>query len=428
MKEILLTITALSPLAIGRQKPGGSVSEAQSYIPGSVIRGAIAAQMLRQSNSGDQPGGDFETLFLSEDAAIFSNAYPTVRGRQPLVLPATAVSSKTNPGFQTETNSNGGVFDTLMDRFCAEGYGHLYDPNCPSDQGRVEPYGGFYSVEDKKYRSHSAATRLLTRVGINRRRATAQEQMLYSIEALSETVRVKHKKAEGEDNDEETYEWSPSNFGGTIRLADAELAEQLKKYIESRNPESGITQPSRLRLGGSISRGLGKVSIEATIQDYQSNAASRIAAFDQTLRDRWETWKIFGTPDVPLAKNRTFFTIGLTSDAILSEQWRRTTVISPEMLCQMAGVSDSGLELHASYSSYDHRSGWNAAWGLMKDVELVTKMGSVFLFSIPKEQENVWISKLAKVERQGIGDRTSEGFGQVRICDEFHQIRREAAK
>ena len=41
MTTLQLTIKALSPLAIGRQKPGGSISEAQSYIPGSVIRGAI---------------------------------------------------------------------------------------------------------------------------------------------------------------------------------------------------------------------------------------------------------------------------------------------------------------------------------------------------------------------------------------------------
>lgn len=38
METIQLTLTAQSPLAIGRQKPGGSISEAQDYIPGSVSR------------------------------------------------------------------------------------------------------------------------------------------------------------------------------------------------------------------------------------------------------------------------------------------------------------------------------------------------------------------------------------------------------
>jgi len=46
MKKIKLTITALSPLAIATRKPG-SITEAEDYIPGSVIRGAIASQILQ---------------------------------------------------------------------------------------------------------------------------------------------------------------------------------------------------------------------------------------------------------------------------------------------------------------------------------------------------------------------------------------------
>jgi CRISPR-associated Csx10 family RAMP protein len=80
MKSIRLEIKALSPLAIGRQKPGGSVSEAEDYIPGSVIRGAIAAQILQlsghQSTNLAENGGDFQALFLSDTPAIFQNAYP----------------------------------------------------------------------------------------------------------------------------------------------------------------------------------------------------------------------------------------------------------------------------------------------------------------------------------------------------------------
>ena len=48
MNRIDLEIKARSPLAIGKQKPSSSVSEADEYISGSVIRGAIAAQILQQ--------------------------------------------------------------------------------------------------------------------------------------------------------------------------------------------------------------------------------------------------------------------------------------------------------------------------------------------------------------------------------------------
>src|SRR6476620_9592036 len=185
MQRIELEIKALSALAIARQKGGGSIGEAVDYIPGTVIRGAVAAQILDLSNgrSGDltKNGGDFQALFLSENPAIFQNAYPSAlqikkypvpqhKIKEIIALPATAVSSKNKPGFTSENNrglkpKSHGVFDTLIDRFCAEGYGYPYDPNCPEDGGRVDPAGiSFYCVGDNKYYRLSVKKRLLTRV------------------------------------------------------------------------------------------------------------------------------------------------------------------------------------------------------------------------------------------------------------------------
>jgi CRISPR-associated protein Csx10 len=96
------------------------------------------------------------------------------------------------------------------------------------------------------------------------------------------------------------------------------------------------------------------------------------------------------------------------------------------MLRQFSGVIDSSLKLHAAYSSYDYLSGWNSAWGLMKDVELITDKGGVYLFSTT--QSNLWREKLNDLEIKGVGERTEEGFGQIQICHEFHLILREEAK
>jgi CRISPR-associated protein Csx10 len=124
----------------------------------------------------------------------------------------------------------------------------------------------------------------------------------------------------------------------------------------------------------------------------------------------------------------------------LTENWQRTTVISPKMLCEFVGLDDeyaqlndaekkeNFLKLEVAYSSYNYRSGWNSAWGLMKDIELVTNRGAVYLFSTNKENENKWTDKLKDLELKGVGNRTSEGFGQVQICNEFHSVFRENAK
>lgn len=436
MKQIKLTITALSPLAIGRQKSGGSISEAETYIPGSVIRGAIAFEILRQANKRNldldlsQNGGNFQSLFLAENSAIFQNAYPAIAKVEKdkseflpddiYVLPATAVSSKTNPGFKSEDSDKsedkmkGGVFDTLIDRFCAEAYNHPYDPNCPKDYGRVEPFSGFYSTSNHNYRSHAVTTRFLTRVGINRKRATAEDDILYSIEVINESF-----SPNSNPKNRKFKEWQSFVYRSSIFVDDDNLADLLVQFLE-KNSES-------FRLGGSISRGLGRVRIEAETIAIKSDAERRINQFNATLHNRWKDWKIFNQNQPNLSEDCFYFTLDLQSDAVFTEQWRRTTVISEDMLKQFTGVEDSGLKLQVAYSSYDYRSGWNSAWGLMKDVELMTNRGAVYLFSATKDKWHDWIKALGELEMNGVGDRTCEGFGQVQVCNEFHNVFREDA-
>jgi CRISPR-associated protein Csx10 len=117
-----------------------------------------------------------------------------------------------------------------------------------------------------------------------------------------------------------------------------------------------------ISLSGAASRGLGKVTIQASIDALQlhtNEVKQRIEHFNQKIMERWQLWSAFGA-DTPLVKP-TFFTVNLQSDAILSEQWQRTMVISEEMLRQFAGISkvdDPTLRLQTAYSSYDYRSGW----------------------------------------------------------------------
>ncbi|HYW19415.1 MAG TPA: CRISPR-associated RAMP protein Csx10 [Nodularia sp. (in: cyanobacteria)] len=403
MKKINLEIKALSPLAIGKQKPGGNVSEVEQYIPGSVIRGAVASQILKQANTSISEGDDFHQLFLGENPAIFQNAYPANHKikSEVKVIPATALSSKGKSGFKLKKNH--GVFDTLIDRFCAESFGYIYDPNCPVDGGRVDTLTGFYSQKDGKYYKNSADNRLLTRVGINRRRATSEERVLYSVAVLNES-QEKRKQ--------------PVIYAGGVLVND-NLASSLQQFLDNHQDD--------LRLGGAGSRGLGKVKITAKAPaEIKTNVINQIDKFNQQLHQRWSEWgDIFGSPLEGLLDNRTYFTLDLQSDAILTENWQRTTVISPEMLHQYTDFIDLSLQIHAAYSSYDYRSGWNSAWGLMKDVELVTNKGSVYLFST--ENKDLWLQAWKNLEVYGVGDRTAEGFGKVQICNEFHGVFREEA-
>ena len=183
-------------------------------------------------------------------------------------------------------------------------------------------------------------------------------------------------------------------------------------------------------MGNSTSRGLGKVEIKAEFEESSTEVENRIKVFNHSLKERWDLWSVFGQPENNLLENRCYFTLDLQSDAIFIENWRRTTVISEKMLYEFVGLTekDNAVKLELAYSSYNHRSGWNSAWGLMKDVELVTNKGGVYLFSVSKESESLWIEKLKELELKGVGDRTSEGFGQIQVCNEFHNVFREEPK
>ncbi len=81
-----------SPLVIaGRHAAQGGATESLDYIPGSALRGALAAFLLRAGTVNTDPS--FQTLFVS-DLVRYGNLYPTVEDAVTPTwpLPATAWS------------------------------------------------------------------------------------------------------------------------------------------------------------------------------------------------------------------------------------------------------------------------------------------------------------------------------------------------
>ena len=100
-------------------------------------------------------------------------------------------------------------------------------------------------------------------------------------------------------------------------------------------------------------------------------------------------------------------------------------VLTAPMLQEMTGC-DTHVELVRSFASYDYVGGWNAAWGLPKEIDLITRMGSVFVFYT--SEIDSWIPVLKTLEKVGIGRRREEGFGQILICGPFHLRTHEQVK
>jgi CRISPR-associated protein Csx10 len=421
--HLKLWIRALSSLAFSERKPGGNFLASLPYIPGATLRGALAEILLAEmdgehNHQPPYPEEDcvFCRTFLGSQPAVFRNAYPAHAAEEVVrILPATAQSCKTHPGFPRwpHDDEHHGVFDTLIDDLWWEHGGEPSVPavpTCPVCAGRVESYGGPYVLHshdgrEAHYHVRRVAQRLLTRVAINRRRMVAEDGLLYSPYVISEvSPRDRH-------DPHAPKRYAPTCFVGQVRNLPTELRDCFK----------------RIRVvGGRTSQGLGDVQIQThvVVDDEEGSSwatvQDRITALNQLIGKVGE--QLPGAEPIPQG---TYFTIDLESDAIFRTlDGMPTMVFDPDLLEAATG----GLEaqLMRSYASYSYSGGWNAAWGLPKPAQVVTNAGSCYLFRMSGTLTESDCQALARLEETGIGIRVEEGYGQVRIAHEFHTVRRGA--
>ena len=395
--EIKIEVTLQSSIVPGGRKSRGQATESVQNIRGGLLRGAVANAWMADSNNSGLDA-DFNRLFLSDAAAIFRNCYPGTN-----VLPATALACKDFSGFLTpDDKEKHGIFDTLLERLVAEKAGWLYNPSCPhcEGKGRVEAQSGFYAKPNDIYKKKTLNTRLLTRVAINRQRKVAADELLYHLNAID------HLSSDSDKS-------KNIKLYGSARIPSAlvcKVADTLQKQVE--------------RLGSGSSRGLGRVNVNVANKDDTDTLEKRINDFNTALQKIWNTYSQL--PNVNIGSfEGTYFSIALQSDAVLVKNWQSSMVLTAQMLQTMADCT-AAVKLIRSFASYDYTSGWNAAWRLPKETDLVSRIGSIFVFHTANIDS--WFSALKTLENIGIGKRREEGFGQILICDPFHLRSREQVK
>ena len=415
MPVLKVIITARAPLVFSERRPGNQFRPSTRYIPGGVVRGALAQQFLDGDRAGDE---DFGALFTSPAAPLFRNAYPALLSTNSSgaafvssrPLPATAYSCKAEGGFAKPVGDAGevrghGVFDGLVDRLCCEllGVSVPYRPRCNHpDHGvqgeRVEAYAGLYAETRRGPRDVDVGLRLSTRVAVNRQRRVAEERMLYSPLALDEVTAGDDGKTRAE-----------TTFHGGVVVGDSARA-LVERWL-----------PGLTHVGSGAARGFGRVTV--TVEEARADDPSaRVEQFNRLVAERWGEWEPLrgeGAPEPPRRPGAgTFFSVMLMSDAVLRDEgWSPTVRLEPEML----GAAGRNATLLRCYASAGYSGGWNTAWRLPKDTELVARTGGVYVYhTTDSAGDENWLRALRALEENGVGGRVREGFGQVRVCDEFH--------
>jgi CRISPR-associated protein Csx10 len=390
--EWQLTVQSISPLALSANRANEQFAEGLDYIPGTTLRGALAARYL--ADNGPKPDESFEELFLGNRVSYPDLLPSPSETSTSAVFPATARACKrhrlTHPAsledgllqlaVQSEQlaawdASPGPVPDGLLER--------RYCPTCQALGQRSPLYQltGHYSlVPSAGYavRRVRPYRRLITGTSINRATGTVEQGMLFSRDVL----------------EEDQY------FSGVVRLAD-EMGDALKERLAQL-----LRRESVLRVGYGRSRGLGKLRV------------ARCEPISENGPDLAERWKRFNdrAHDLGLPDTGEYFSLSLESD------WIRQGGPSgaPGGLPESEELGLPAAERHRCVVAPATIMGWNALQGLPKQSQRALKRGSVLLFKVPAGAAETARQRLAEIERDGLGERPDEGFGRLSVCHPFH--------
>jgi CRISPR-associated protein Csx10 len=342
-------------------------------------------------------------------------------------LPATAIQPKGEDEF---------ICDTLVARVCWEKQqpaALIYGPT--DEDGRAWEAAGskYYTLRDEALYTRSVTQRVLTRVAINRRRGTAEDQRLYSPLVLSEVTHVPDEpkpvrywcdpelpndKKQDDQTEKKKSDLHSTQFLGTLCIHPEDETAVLPALKE-------ITH-----LGGRQTTGLGAVCMTYEKETPETAAAikGRITALTERFKEQATLYNdLVSDPDGEAWANGiqpgSIFTINLLSPAILLDQgWLPTNELNATMLKALTGIDATLLR---AFTTTTIIGGWNVKWQRPKPTTVAAVAGSVFVFQASSELDDAACKALAKLQLDGIGERCPEGYGQVRICDEFHLIQPE---
>jgi len=441
MNKYRMEITLNSPVCIAQKRGIGNVIETLDYIPGSTIRGALA--MLYLQKKGEYNDNEkiwelkekkqkeqFNAVFNSDNAR-FGNCYP----EEAKVIPYTATSCKYFSGFRKDPHDPAEthcVFDTLIPLAEHELIGKKQSSgkieekfeNCQSKMDEqpcgaiMDRFSGYYKQTDSTlFERINLSKRLIARTAIMDSLGTAFPGRLYTIEALNE-------------KDEKGVR---QKFSGCLET-DETTFKTLKEILEN----------NTLRIGSAKSRALGEISLQLgtpsplderwLIREVAERLKDMNSNMQKYVSQRYSQGQTDANTDIQNFKSRYFFSVTLHSDAILRDEILRFKSAleiqdlidsQPNLTPQQQNLLKKFQILRAWLSAHVV-SGWNTALKLPKEDEVAISKGSVFLF-VTKPCETFADTEvqpladiLKQVEESGIGERKNEGFGNIRICDEFH--------
>ncbi|GAB4195488.1 MAG: hypothetical protein OHK0013_01690 [Sandaracinaceae bacterium] len=370
----VLDVLAVERLVLGGLRGPTNVRESLELLPGSMLRGALAAAVLA---SGTSPEDDvFRRAFVDPSSCLlFSDVLPVGKdapaGAVPTPLPRSLLAcrranEKDHLEADRASRKRGVRFDTLvlstLQSALLERGGFPEQILCPVCKSPLRP----------TRRSDTAVRqRVVTRVGRDVGTGSFMDGLLYS-----------------------TVEIEPdTRFRGTVARLDAAAQALLAR---------ASTQV--IRVGGLRSRGLGTVKLSFAVPGSGVRAVERrLKSFRQALQPWMPAVRAAAVPGWPEDVDRIVPVLARTDIAH-----------PPEASSALLAETLRGRVL-ASFQTTSVRSGWDDRAKEPRTLRPVVAAGSAWLLALDAKVD---LDLLARLESEGIGDDRHLGMGRLAFASE----------
>jgi CRISPR-associated protein Csx10 len=361
MRYLLFTLTAEQPLLLTSLQGDPNSSVSFSYIPGSVLRGALIGRYQQQGRQFDPADATIRRLFL-DGSTRFLNAYPflTHEGRTVRSLPLPR-----------------SLFIEKGEQLLSEQATDAYDLSAPftaySDDGEEEEGAAPKPYPDTPRRLND---------GYMLR--DARDTFVIDTVALLVNIHNQRHRQYGRGTEDEgavfRYEAvAPGQHFRTVVICEHDSdADQLRTLL----------QPKRLWLGGARSAGYGEVTVSDDL-------------ILETWRETERSASVMGD----------ILHLTLLSDLIIRDTIGHYAATLPlDALGQALGGVHLTIDRQRSFQTTTLHGGFNRTWGLPLPQTAALAAGSVFVLHcdpIPTA------AAVARLEETGLGERRAEGFGRL---------------
>jgi CRISPR-associated protein Csx10 len=386
-----------SPLLLGTDRDYSLFLETRDYVPGGVLRGSLA-RLLDEAQAKE----DFAALFGPDTAApIFENLHPSWSESFTYPLPLSARTCKHHSGFTSQGKAHHGIGDILIRQAVFEDVlgdrdaklPMLYAPRCPHCKGEVVPPKiQFYETTAGTFRPVSVPVRRFSRTAIGRRRYTAADQLLYTLETIAPG-----RMEEGGH--------TPLFFRGAVHCQ-ASQKDILERWL-----------PRVEWIGHGRSRGLGQIELQFVEDPFEGlpPLRDRLDACDEAVRKEWGFYKRVAQTTPP-AQDIHFFSLDLLGPAVFTRCGLPAT--RPDLV-DLKLDSDSA-SIYRVFTDHQIVGGWHMGAGLPRRTTLTTVMGSVYMIKTRGLSLEELADRLGSIEIVGLGEERGRGFGRILISSPFH--------